>query len=211
MAGALALGNPAIFSVEICSGSPPHRLCHDATVVLRPNMNRVGAIGITNAQNEIFRSFALEDKRRRGYLNNGTGDAPRRTYRQSQSPPPPPPYFPMMMMAHRRSSLLDALPVELLFLVKDHMPEIDLRTHVCFSQVCGPAAETLYSETYWERASVRFGLSLACHEDVAHVSWRNFIYDVIKQDGFCEHPHCGVRRLEQNCECPLVSGTARVT
>ncbi|TCD65602.1 hypothetical protein EIP91_002449 [Steccherinum ochraceum] len=98
-------------------------------------------------------------------------------------------------MGHR-SGLLDVFPVELLFMIKDHIPEIDLRTHVCFSQVLGPASRTVYTDAYWEIACVKFGLSLVADEE--EVPWREFAYEIIRRDGFCEHPQCGVRRLEQN-------------
>ncbi|THH30444.1 hypothetical protein EUX98_g3740 [Antrodiella citrinella] len=94
--------------------------------------------------------------------------------------------------------MLDRFPVELFYMIKDHIPEVDLRTHVCFAQVLGCASKTVYTDAYWERACVRFGLTISSDEDVANVSWRDFVYDIIRRDGFCAHPHCGVRRLEQN-------------
>ncbi|KAH8107848.1 hypothetical protein BXZ70DRAFT_903288 [Cristinia sonorae] len=97
-----------------------------------------------------------------------------------------------------RTSMLDILPVELLLLIKDHIPDVDLRTHVCFSQVCGSASKAVYSELEWEKACVKFGLSLVEGEDEETVSWRDLVYEVIRRDGFCDHPLCGVRRLEQN-------------
>lgn len=103
------------------------------------------------------------------------------------------------MDMEKRMSMLDIFPLELLFLIKDHIPEVDLRAHVCFSQVLGRASKEVYSDMYWEKACVRFGLTTVGGEDAASTSWRDFTYDIIKRDGFCDHPQCGVRRLEQNC------------
>lgn len=155
---------------------------------------------------EIYRSFMLDDKRWQEYFSRGKLCG-RLSYPISVSSNrrPPPTVPPMIQHIRRPSSMLDKFPVELLFLVKDHIPEIDLRTHVCFAQVLGCASKTVYTDAYWERACVKFGLTISSDEDIANVSWRDFVYDIIRRDGFCTHPHCGVRRLEQNCAYLFVS------
>ena len=154
--------------------------------MLRPNT-------ITDAQAEIYRSPATEDRRWQRYFSSTTKpeDALRNLPSSFSSSP--------VSVSHS-ASMLDSFPVELLFLIKDQIPEIELRTHVCFSQVLGRATKTVYNDAYWERACVRFGLGLAADEDAEKVCWRDVVYDLIRVDGFCTHPQCGVSRLEQNCK-----------
>lgn len=149
---------------------------------------------IVSAQAEIYRSFVLEDRRWPQYFNSRDSNGLRRL------PLVPLSSHPHTSTAQKRVSMLDIFPIELLFFIKDHIPEVELCTHVSYSQVLGLASKTIYTEGYWERACVRFGLGLTIGEDPADICWREFVYDIIRQDGFCNHPHCGVRRLEQNCK-----------
>lgn len=156
-------------------------------------------ISSEGARLEISRSFVLEDKRWSKYLRSGSEAARGKLSSFSK------PSFIISCAMKRRTSMLDILPIELLMLVRDFIPEIQLRTHVCFAQVCGPAAKTLYTEDYWETMSVKFALGLFPEEDVSTICWKDFVYDIILKDGFCDHPNCGMQRLTQNCGYPAHS------
>ncbi|KAI0785567.1 hypothetical protein C8Q75DRAFT_319588 [Abortiporus biennis] len=102
------------------------------------------------------------------------------------------------------SQLFDKLPVELITLIKGSIPKSDLRTHVCFYQTCQMIADLYRSpgddteDSFWESACILSGLGCLPHEYPSEVSWKTVAFDLIKNDGFCDHPHCGGTRLEDN-------------
>ncbi|KAL4252634.1 hypothetical protein ABKN59_005290 [Abortiporus biennis] len=101
------------------------------------------------------------------------------------------------------------LPNELLMMIKEEIPESDLRTHTCFYNACSHFA-ALYgnernAERFFEKAYILSGLGLGPDEEPGHISWINLATRIIRQDGFCDHPECGGTRLDENAELMLIS------
>ncbi|KAH9951878.1 hypothetical protein B0H21DRAFT_714656 [Amylocystis lapponica] len=95
-----------------------------------------------------------------------------------------------------------SLPNELLILVKENIPEWDLRTHVCYHHSCVRIAK-LYGdnkeqEIFWRRACWLAGLGCIRDEQSRLVSWTDVAFHCIARDGFCNHPQCGGALLERN-------------
>ncbi|KAI0785584.1 hypothetical protein C8Q75DRAFT_893793 [Abortiporus biennis] len=101
-------------------------------------------------------------------------------------------------------SSLDKLPNELLTMIKEEIPESDLRTHTCFYNASSHFA-ALYGneknvERFFEKAYILSGLGISPDEDFTSISWVNLATRIIREDGFCDHPECGGNRLEKNAE-----------
>ncbi len=99
-------------------------------------------------------------------------------------------------------SVFSVLPIELLAFIKSNIPQEDLRTNVCFYKTCHRFASQFGPEatqgTFWEGACLLSGLGCLPDESPRGVSWKSIAFETIEQDGFCEHPECGERRLESN-------------
>ncbi|KAI0075381.1 hypothetical protein K474DRAFT_1709091 [Panus rudis PR-1116 ss-1] len=98
-------------------------------------------------------------------------------------------------------SLLESLPPELLYTIKEEIPLTDLRTHVCLYK-SSPILAALYGddiaqEKYWERACMSVGLGVPDAPAYA-ANWKEIAFTCIEEDGWCSHPQCGVARLEWN-------------
>ena len=92
-------------------------------------------------------------------------------------------------------------PTELLLLVKEFIPDSDLRTHVCFYNTCRTTAafygDNSQQAEFWRRACVLSGIGWL----KADSSWKEIAFETIARDGFCAHPRCGGALLESNGEC----------
>ncbi|KAI0075840.1 hypothetical protein K474DRAFT_1772951 [Panus rudis PR-1116 ss-1] len=92
------------------------------------------------------------------------------------------------------------LPVELCLMIKEHIPDEDLRTHVCFHHTCRTFASLYGDEAqqneFWRRACLLSGLTFAPGDS----SYKDIAFECIEQDGFCSHSHCGGNLLEWNAE-----------
>lgn len=107
--------------------------------------------------------------------------------------------------------------MELLMLLKDTIPQWDLRSHVCFYKSFPPITSSLYGneeqeEKFWESSCVQCGLGLLYTETLAPeaVRWKDIAFGCIERDGFCPHPECGGDRLEENGIIQLRSYTNMV-
>ena len=102
---------------------------------------------------------------------------------------------------------LDTLPPELLFVIRSHIPLDDLRTLACFA-MADPRTSSHDADAedeFWMRSCRLAGLS-CIHDDLnedGHPSWKKIAFETITQDGFCELPECGVRRLQANGTCSV--------
>lgn len=105
-------------------------------------------------------------------------------------------------------SIFSVLPVELLAIIKSNIPQEDLRTNVCFYNTCHCFASLFGSETaqkpFWEGSCLLAGIGLFSDESPRTVSWKSIAFDIIEQDGFCDHPECGGTRLDSNGTHSLV-------
>lgn len=104
---------------------------------------------------------------------------------------------------------LARLPTELLFTIKESIPDSDLRTHVCFHQ-SHPRMQSLYGteerqEEFFKRACWLAGIGLISDEEALTVSWKGIAIECILKDGFCKHPRCGAAILESNGTIYLVT------
>lgn len=109
-----------------------------------------------------------------------------------------------------RASILELFPVELLAMIKDFIPQYDLRTQVCFYEAFPPITSSLYGdeeqeERFWETACVQCGLGLLPEETLnpQDVKWKKIAFECIDNDGFCDHEECGGARLDINGELNL--------
>ena len=106
-------------------------------------------------------------------------------------------------MYRGRTDLLQLLPIELRFMIKDAIAHDDLRTHVCF-YLSHPDVAELYGgsedqDEFWKRLCWNCGIGLLPGEDAQEeVSWRTIAVDCIQRDGFCMHEDCGEYVLEYN-------------
>lgn len=96
------------------------------------------------------------------------------------------------------------LPPELLLIIKEYIPQSDLRTHVCFYSTCRTTA-SLYGDSgeqaaFWRRSCALAGIGWLRSDS----SWKEIAFETIARDGFCSHPQCGGALLEWN-------GTTRFT
>ncbi|CAL1708188.1 unnamed protein product [Somion occarium] len=99
-------------------------------------------------------------------------------------------------------SILNVFPTELLSLVKESIPQGDLRTHVCFYKAC-PSFTALYGDetrqaAFWEGACILAGLGCLPNEAPENVDWKHVAFECIEKDGFCDHPACGGALLDWN-------------
>ncbi|CAL1705962.1 unnamed protein product [Somion occarium] len=94
------------------------------------------------------------------------------------------------------------LPNELLLIVKEYLPDDDLRTHVCFYHTCRDTAGFYGSdeeqEPFWESLCKLNGLYRTDEDMSLGLTWQQIAFDCIVRDGFCSHPQCGPALLEQN-------------
>ncbi|GBE87399.1 hypothetical protein BKA93DRAFT_810234 [Sparassis latifolia] len=96
-------------------------------------------------------------------------------------------------------SYFDVLPNELLNVIKGNIHKKDLRMHVCFYK---SSSRALYGrDDFRKKLCWLNGLGLMPGEIYYCVSWRLIAFECIEEDGFCDHPKCGGRRLEQNGAC----------
>ncbi|KAI0741310.1 hypothetical protein C8Q80DRAFT_1273775 [Daedaleopsis nitida] len=99
-------------------------------------------------------------------------------------------------------------PLEIYLLVKDHISEDDLRTHVCYHE-SDPRIAALYDsdpqgDTFWEILCWKCGIGAMRKETHSAVYlahpwfWRDLAVDLIHCDGFCTYPGCGEALLKYN-------------
>ncbi|THH30445.1 hypothetical protein EUX98_g3741 [Antrodiella citrinella] len=110
-------------------------------------------------------------------------------------------------MAKRRTSILDLFPVELLAMIKEAIPQGDIRTHVHFYMSFPPITPSLYGdeeeeEKFWDTACMQAGLGLLPGETLhpENVRWKKIAFDCIQYDGFCDHVECGRDLLDDNAD-----------
>ncbi|TCD65603.1 hypothetical protein EIP91_002450 [Steccherinum ochraceum] len=106
-----------------------------------------------------------------------------------------------------RTSILDLFPVELLTMIKEQIPQSDLRTHVFYYMSFPSITSSLYGnleeeEKFWETVCVQAGLGLLPGEtiDPQSVSWRKVAFECISYEGLCDHPACGQELLDANAD-----------
>ncbi|KAH8107635.1 hypothetical protein BXZ70DRAFT_911821 [Cristinia sonorae] len=104
-------------------------------------------------------------------------------------------------MTHiRRDSIINCgvFPNEILLLIKESIPDSDLRTHVCFYHVSRTTAGFYGDEgeqaEFWRRACLLSGICFLGHD----TSYKDVAFEVIREDGFCTHPDCGGKLLDLN-------------
>ncbi|KAI0718145.1 hypothetical protein C8T65DRAFT_639140 [Cerioporus squamosus] len=97
------------------------------------------------------------------------------------------------------------LPAEVRLMIKENIPDWDLRTHAAL-YLAAPVTATLYSNTpdeFWKLACWNNGIGLLpweANKPEDEICWRDIALDCIRQDGFCKHPVCGGRLLSYNRE-----------
>ncbi|KAI0070268.1 hypothetical protein K474DRAFT_877397 [Panus rudis PR-1116 ss-1] len=97
-----------------------------------------------------------------------------------------------------------SLPLEIFCMVKENIPEMDFRTNVCFYRAHPWFARCYGNEekqnAYFAKLCITHGIGVKHGEDPERNPdiWRTIAFECIEQDGWCEHPQCGVKRLKQN-------------
>ncbi|KAI0785585.1 hypothetical protein C8Q75DRAFT_735448 [Abortiporus biennis] len=99
-------------------------------------------------------------------------------------------------------SIVLTLPNELLSMIKGNFPDYDLRTHIFFYNA-SPRFAALYgteqdAESFFEKTYILCGLGLLPNEHPESTSFIQLATRIMLTDGCCDHPECGVARLERN-------------
>ncbi|TFK91009.1 hypothetical protein K466DRAFT_596508 [Polyporus arcularius HHB13444] len=97
------------------------------------------------------------------------------------------------------------LPAEVRLMIKENIPDWDLRTHAAL-YLASPVTASLYDNTpdeFWKLVCWNSGIGLfpwEANKPDEEICWRDIALDCIRRDGFCKHPICGGRLLSYNRE-----------